>query len=55
MINLILKFLASKITGKLGTKLGLALARVIVRRTKTKFDDEIMIELGLMDRVEKAH
>jgi|21_taG_2_1085346.scaffolds.fasta_scaffold129383_2 hypothetical protein len=53
-MNLILKFLASKITGTLGTKLGIALARVIVRRTKTKVDDEIMVELGLMDKSELA-
>lgn len=42
----VVKILASKATGKIGT----ALARVIVKRTKTKIDDEIMIELGLMEK-----
>lgn len=42
----LIKILASKLTGKIGT----ALARVIVRRTKTKIDDEIMVELGLMEK-----
>lgn len=43
-MNILMKILASKITGKVGT----AIARVIVKRTKTKIDDEIMKELGLM-------
>lgn len=49
MKAILLKVLMHKFTGKLG----LALARVFVKRTKTKVDDEIMIDLGLMEKENK--
>jgi hypothetical protein len=44
-MNLLAKFLLSKLTGKLGKKIFLALAEELAKMTDNKIDDKLVVAL----------